>query len=144
MTDAEQNKRVVEQFMDLVDNPRDLDRLDTFLTPDHVNHALAPGRPNGVEGTRQFLASPGRQAHHGRWVRRVVVADGDHVVEYGTRAGNWPAGTFRDYDIPGGPYEQDVAFMYRLSDGRIAERWAVRDDLGLIVRLGGRPQAPTP
>jgi predicted ester cyclase len=26
--------------------------------------------------------------------------------------------------------------MYRLVDGRIAERWAVRDDLGMMRQLG--------
>jgi predicted ester cyclase len=29
-----------------------------------------------------------------------------------------------------------VAFMYRFVDGRIAERWAVRDDLGMMIQLG--------
>jgi hypothetical protein len=26
--------------------------------------------------------------------------------------------------------------MYRLVDGRIAERWAVRDDLSMMLQLG--------
>ena len=26
--------------------------------------------------------------------------------------------------------------MYRLQHGRIAERWAVRDDLGMMMQLG--------
>jgi predicted ester cyclase len=38
--------------------------------------------------------------------------------------------------MPSGSYARDVAFMYRLIDGRIAERWAVRDDLGLMLQLG--------
>jgi predicted ester cyclase len=33
----------------------------------------------------------------------------------------------------------DVAFMYRFQQGRIAARWAVRDDLAMIQQLGGRP-----
>jgi predicted ester cyclase len=29
--------------------------------------------------------------------------------------------------------------MYRFQDGRIAERWAVRDDLAMIQQLSGTP-----
>jgi ketosteroid isomerase-like protein len=132
---SSENRSVVERFMEMVDGG-DLGQLDALCTPDIVNHALAPGQPSGIEGTRRFLTSPGRRTHAGRWVERVVVAEGDYVVEYGVRAGNWPAGPFRGIDVPGGPYERDVAFMYRLEDGRIAERWAVRDDLGLMLQLG--------
>jgi hypothetical protein len=28
-------------------------------------------------------------------------------------------------------------FAYRLADGRITERWAIRDDLAMILQLGG-------
>jgi hypothetical protein len=36
--------------------------------------------------------------------------------------------------IPAGPgsYVRDFAAMYRFEDGRIAERWALREDLGMI------------
>jgi hypothetical protein len=35
-----------------------------------------------------------------------------------------------------GPYTTDAAFKYRFVDGRIAERWAVRDDPGTMRQLG--------
>jgi predicted ester cyclase len=38
--------------------------------------------------------------------------------------------------VPEGPYAREVVFVYRLVDGRIAERWAVRDDLGMMRQLG--------
>lgn len=31
--------------------------------------------------------------------------------------------------------------MYRLAGGRIAERWAVRDDLGMMLQLGAHALA---
>ena len=67
--------------------------------------------------------------------RVVTVAEGDYVIQLGKRAGTWPGGCFRGIDIPGGDYEYDVAFMYRFREGRIAERWAVRDDLEMILQL---------
>jgi predicted ester cyclase len=66
----------------------------------------------------------------------MVVAEGDHVVQYGIREGYWPGGSFRGVQIPAGDYTREVAFMYRLEGGRIAERWAVRDDLGMMQQLG--------
>jgi hypothetical protein len=49
----------------------------------------------------------------------------------------WPGGPFRSYDNSAGDCECDVAFMYRFKNGRIAERWAIRDDLAMIHQLSG-------
>ena len=32
--------------------------------------------------------------------------------------------------------------LYRVADGKIAEHWAVRDDLGMLLQLGALPQPP--
>ena len=135
VTAADHNRRVVERF-DALLNSQDLNQLDVLCTPDMVNHALAPGRPPGLAGTREFLNSRGRDDWRSdQWQHLVVVADNDYVVQYGTRQGRWPGGEFRGIYVPAGPYQRDVAFMYRLNDGRIAERWAVRDDLGMMQQL---------
>ena len=134
--DTQRNKLVVRRFDEVVDGG-DPSLLDELCTPDIVNHALAPSRPNGLEGTREFLRARHRDPHDvHRWSQVTVVAENDLVVQYGVRQGEWPRGTFRGFSVPGGPYSRDVAFMYRLVEGRIAERWAVRDDLGLLIQLG--------
>jgi predicted ester cyclase len=140
---ADQNRRVVERF-DALLNSQDLGQLDVLCTPDMVNHALAPGRPPGLAGTREFLSARGRSDWRSdRWRHLVVVADTGYVVQFGTRGGHWPGGEFRGIYVPAGSYEREVAFIYRLQDSRIAERWAVRDDLGMMRQLGAltRPGA---
>jgi predicted ester cyclase len=104
-----------------------------------INHALAPGRPQGIEGTREFLRSARRDTNPARWLSSHVVAERDLVVQFGTREQTWPGGTFRGFDMSSGTFTRDTAFAYRLVDGRISERWAIRDDLAMILQLGGHP-----
>jgi hypothetical protein len=123
---AYENKLVVRGFSDMVDGG-DLSQLEVLCAPDIVNHAVAPGRPNGIAGRVSSCR------HVAGW--RMLAAGssvswwqkGDYMVECGVRAGNWPWGSLRGFEVPGGPDRLDIAFMYRLEDGRIAERWAVRD-----------------
>ena len=80
-----------------------------------------------------------RSTYPARWVESHIVADGDYVVQFGVREQVWPGGRFRGYDFPAGTFRRDTAFAYRLENGRVAERWAIRDDLAMIQQLGGRP-----
>ena len=49
------------------------------------------------------------------------------------------------FDAPAGTATRDVAFAYRFVDGRIAERWAIRDDLSMLRQLGALPgTSPSP
>jgi predicted ester cyclase len=134
--DIAHNKAVVARFDELGNSGGDLAILDTLCTPDMVNHALAAGRPQGLEGTREFLRRARRDTHGGRWINSIVVAEGDMVVQFGTRELTWPGGSFLGFETPPGTATRDVAFAYRLVDGRIAERWAIRDDLSMLVQLG--------
>jgi ketosteroid isomerase-like protein len=136
------NRAVVREFDGLGNGDGDLDRLDDLCTPDMVNHALAAGAKPGIEGTRDFLRGARRDVHPARWVESRVVAEGDMVVQFGVREHEWPGGSFRGMDVPAGTFSRDTAFAYRLVDGRIAERWAIRDDLGMLLQLGALRDRP--
>jgi ketosteroid isomerase-like protein len=131
-----ENKAVVEEIDELGNGSGDISRLDALCTPDLVNHALAPNMPAGLEGTRQFLMSARRDRYPGRWVESIVVAEDDMVVQFGPRELHWPGGRFRGFDLAEGVCTRDVAFAYRFRDGRVAERWAIRDDLAMLLQLG--------
>jgi predicted ester cyclase len=133
---TEHHRQVLQRF-DALLGAEDLTELDELCTPDMVNHALAPDRPAGLAGTREFLRTQGRYQMTGqRWVDLTVIAEGDYVVQFGRRGGDWAGGDFMG--IPAGPgsYVRDFAAMYRFEDGKIAERWVVRDDLGMLRQLG--------
>jgi hypothetical protein len=40
------------------------------------------------------------------------------------------------FEAQPGTVSRDAAFAYRLVDGRIADRWAIRDDLTMLLQLG--------
>jgi len=139
---SETNKQIVERFDNML-NTRDFGDLEAVCTPDMVNQALRPDRPQGLEGTRQWLETDGRNFQSLLWQQLIVVAEDDLVVQFGVRGGEWPGAPFRGFDVPAGPYSRDTAFMYRVTDGRISERWAVNDHFTWLLQLGAiRPGAP--
>lgn len=140
--DTAANKATVERF-DALLHTRELDELDDLCTPDMINHALAPGRPAGLEGTREWLETEGCNFRSFPWTQLRVVAEDDLVVQFGTRAHDWPGGRFRGFDVPAGRCERGAAFMYRISNSRITERWAVNDLLAMLLQLGAI-SAPAP
>lgn len=132
---SETSKAIVGRF-DAILNNRDLDQLDELCGPDMVNHALSPGRPAGLAGTRQWLETEGRNFQSFTWKELFVVAEDDLVVQFGVRGHDWPGGRFRGFDVPAGHCERGTAFMYRIAGGRIVERWAVNDLLAMLLQLG--------
>lgn len=132
---TETNRSIVERFDSLLVT-RDFGQLEELCRPDMVNHALAPNRPPGLEGTRQWLETEGRSFQSFPWKELHVVAEDDIVVQFGIREHDWPGGRFRGFDVPAGRCERGTAFMYRIADERIAERWAVNDLLAMLLQLG--------
>jgi predicted ester cyclase len=132
---VETNKAIVER-LDAILNDQDLGQLEELCSQDMVNHSLAPGRPAGLEGTRQWLATDGRKFQSFCWQELFVVGEGDLVVQFGVRGGDWPGGTFRGFEVPAGRYARDTAFAYRVKDDRVVERWAVNDHLAMLLQLG--------
>ncbi len=133
----EENKAVVRQFLDEVVGRGDMTAAAQLCTPDAVNHAAAPGREHGVENIKAVLEFSRRAQPDQQWVEQHFVAEGDLVVVYGRREGTWQAASFRGVDTPSGKrVTVELAHMFRLRDGKIAEHWAVRDDLGMMQQLG--------
>jgi hypothetical protein len=38
--------------------------------------------------------------------------------------------------VPAGHFQRDSAFMFRVQDGLITDRWAIRDDVMMLTQLG--------
>jgi predicted ester cyclase len=130
-----ENLAIVERFDKLI-TTTDMDELEKLCTPDMCNHALAADRPQGLAGTREFLTRSAMQFGDTGWSERQVIADADFVVHHGKRGGTWQGGSLFGFDLRPGTYSREVVFLYRLQNGRITDRWAVRDDLTMLRQLG--------
>ena len=128
-------KSVVEAFDRAVDDG-DVAALDSICHPDMITHSFAANMPQGIDGMRRFVAASRDRGGVGRWEHVVTIAEGDYVVQYGTRSLDWPGGPFRGFEVPAGSFHRDCAFLFRVRDGLITDRWAIRDDLAMMTELG--------
>jgi predicted ester cyclase len=140
---AEANKRLVLRFLDEGVRQGREEIFDEICSADLVNHAAAPERRHGVQALKDVIAFSRRAQPDQRWTEQHVIAEGDLVVVYGIREATWQAVEFRGIPTPQGrQVAVELAHMFRVSDGKISEHWAVRDDLGMMQQLDALPPPP--
>jgi steroid delta-isomerase-like uncharacterized protein len=138
MNDIDKNKQIVQNFVRVVWNGRNLMALKDFWTEDCVNHAM-PGTDNrGLNALRIyhdsffddfFSAFPDIQIE-------IVqqLAEGDRIATYITSQGIH-SGAF--YGIPptGKHISTSVIRIDRIQAGKIAEHWSVSDAASLMQQI---------
>lgn len=135
MTTIEHNKTIVRDFIDGLFTKGDLGAVDDYLADDFINH----DPPFGASADREGMRAAGAmfRAAFPDWHSdmHLLVGEGDIVVELFTASG-----TQRGEVMGVAPTGQDVALrginIFRIADGRIAERWGRLDDLGFLQQLG--------
>jgi predicted ester cyclase len=131
---AEENRSVVQEFYDQWNSGSiDFDRL---VHPEVANHQ--PGREEtGLDSFRQAIEGVMGAVPDSTWTTVRLIAEGDFVVCHNTWSGTYGGNVFRGVATPEGErFSVEHVHIYRLSDGRIAEHWVVRDDLGMMLQLG--------
>jgi predicted ester cyclase len=130
----EANRAVVLRYVDKVWNRHDLDAIDGLVSPDYANHAAT---------TEEYRHGGGRQIWE--WILSVfpdhrfdvehIAADGDTVAVLGTMVGTHE-GELMGIAPTGRRVVARQSHWFRVAEGRVAEHWAVRDDLGMLQQLG--------
>ena len=135
---AEANKALVRRFYEEIDKGN-LEAMDDLVAENYIDHSPPPfpGLASGRAGLKQafeifWVATPGQ--HH----IEDQIAEGDRVV---TRLR--VTGTHED-DLPGIPrtgntLEMTATVIHRIADGKLAEKWSGKDDLGFLRQLGVIP-----
>ena len=105
------------------------------VTADYVDHEAPPGTPSGPEGANAVL----------RWLRGAfddlsyevydAFGDGDRVALRVAQRGTH-TGEFMGKPATGKRFEIEAIHIYRIAEGKVAEHWAKRDDVGMARQLG--------
>jgi hypothetical protein len=90
----------------LVVETGDVPGLGSVCHPDIITHSLSASMPQGIEGTRRFVASRKATGGVGQWDDVASVAEGEYVVRFRTRGFTWPGGPFRGFDVPKGVFRR--------------------------------------
>ena len=132
---AEKNKAVILGLFEEVYNGHDLDVLDELVAEDVVNHSATDEHKRGIEGFRHVMEWGAALMPDGRYELLDTIAEGDMVACRVRVSGTMRGGLF---GIPptGNDFTADHVHWHRVSGGKLAERWAVRDDLRTLIQLG--------
>jgi predicted ester cyclase len=133
MEDA--NKELVRAYTRAVFDKGEVSAVDRYLATDFFNHVT------GRSGTEDFkrLALELRDAPEESNVIEFMVAEDDLVVAYMTITRTVDRSTtLFGYAIEGQGQSYTVhhIHIYRVTDGKITEHWALRDDVGMLRQLG--------
>jgi len=132
-----ENKQLVRRFYEEVWDRGNVEFAHEVFADDYVRHDLRPTQALPGAAGMARIASDFRQAFpHARWHLDLLFGEGDFVVARwtatGTFLGEWGA-------VP--PTGRSATFsgvnIYRFgSDGKVAELWNHRDDLGFMEEIG--------
>ena len=134
-TQEQDNKAVVQRFIDEFVNDKNVHLVDDLFTEDYTRHD--PASPESESGPGPWVESmkdlnqafPDGEVHIGE-----LIADGDLVAFEGTMTGTHQ-GTFRGIEPTDTSIEIQGNAMHRVRDGQIAETWATWDFLGLLTQI---------
>jgi steroid delta-isomerase-like uncharacterized protein len=143
----ESNRRLAQQFHEAF-NRGDLDAAASCFADDCRNHGQQVGRA----GLRMVLGELKTNFPDSRLTALNSVAEGEWVVvrcSYtGTHRGtsHFPVdgGMLVGVAPTGRSFEVQHIHMYRIADGKIADHFANRDDVGMMRQLGLLPPRPSP
>ena len=139
----ERNREFVRRFIERMIADQSESAIDEFLAADFVDHNAPPDQPPGREGVKHTL----RKVRHALADVRVhlddLLADGDKVVIRHTAEATH-VGSFMGYPGTGNRLSWTTISIYRIVDGKIAERWGLMDHAKLLHELRGDPHSAPP
>jgi steroid delta-isomerase-like uncharacterized protein len=137
----EQNNAIAVQFFDSVWNKGDFSVLDTLIAPDADDHSTVGGKVKTEKGSASFRAivTMFRSA-----MPDIKLTVEDEIYAEDKVVHRWHlTGTDTGGMMGRPPTGQKLTFngitTVRMKDGKIVERWANVDELGLLQQLGIAP-----
>jgi steroid delta-isomerase-like uncharacterized protein len=142
---AEENKAVVRRQFEEIFNERNLAIIEEITAEDYQEHGAAPLRSVGsatrsgkAYGPQQVRAAVGlvlKAFPDIPFTIEDMVAERDKVAAFVTMSGTHE-GKFGGVPPTGRRVSVQQVHWFRIADGKVAEHWAIRDDLSTMRQLG--------
>jgi steroid delta-isomerase-like uncharacterized protein len=139
--EVEQNKRLVRRLYDELFFKWNFAVVDELISPDFIGHEMPPGMPRGPEGIRQFYGGIRAGLPDVRLTVEDMIGERDKVVVR-WRARATHRGVFLGVPATGKAVSFTGVAIYRLSKGKVVERWVEVDLLGLSQQLHATSSPP--
>jgi steroid delta-isomerase-like uncharacterized protein len=142
---TESNKRLVADYFERF-NAGDIEGAESAVAEDLVNHAAIP-QAQGRAGARSIVTKLRAAFPDLRMTVDDTIAEGDKVVCRVTVTGTHEGALdFVKVKLPptGKKFRTTHIHVFRIANGTIVERWAERDDLGMLQQLGFMPSLLKP
>jgi steroid delta-isomerase-like uncharacterized protein len=132
----EENKAIVRRFSEEVLSKGNLTVVDELFSKDVIDHNPAtPDQTSGIEGVRQTLAMLREALPDMKCKIEDMIAEGDKVAMRSTTSGTHK-GPLMGIPATGKQMTTTTFVIFRIKDGKITERWAQGDRLGMLQQLG--------
>ena len=145
---TEANMNLIQGFWQASERGN-IDEMAAFWAPDAINHGGQTAQaqrkpPTGPEGLKRVFKSLLTAFPDRKYLVEDVIATGDKVVCRLTVSGTHQGvpeipvegGMLMTVPPTGKAYTVQQIYIFRVANGKIAEHWAVRDDLGMMQQLG--------
>ena len=136
----EHNKSIVFRYFHDVLDGKQFDIMSELFTTDIVMH-----RPEGVLSNLNLIQpgfNLGLSPHTLTTTIHDIFASGDrvfvrlsHQMTYSSVKASFRS-RIGDFDVSGETIFWDAMAIFRFSDGKIAEEWICRDELGMLMQVG--------
>jgi len=133
---VEENKALIRRLYQEVDK-RNLAAMDEIFSPNFVDHnpVPIPGLAHGLEGVKQIFGMADTAFADVVHDLADMIAEGDKVVVRVTARGSFK-NEFADIPPNGQQVAMEGIVVYRVTDGKIIEKWVEHDIRGLMVQMG--------
>ncbi len=133
-------KQLAARYFDCL-NAHDVEGAVSQFTENLINHAAVP-EAQGQAGLRRIMSKIIKAFPDATWNCEDVLVDGDRVVcRVSMKGTNTGPLEFLRAPLPatGKKVESESIHIFRLENGKVAEAWAGRDDIGVMRQLGHLP-----